>query len=142
MVNKVSSLFRKSALTALLAGVLLAFSPTGAMARVMATRAAATEEATMTAALEGTRVAVASTPAPGNSIAVGILPRWRLLSRGQVLRRLWRPLCRPLCLWLLRSRLHLRAPACGYYDSWGYWHAYAGCYVDPITRNDLAHIPR
>lgn len=23
------------------------------------------------------------------------------------------------------------APACGYYDRWGYWHAYPGCYVSP-----------
>ena len=26
------------------------------------------------------------------------------------------------------------APSCdpaGYYDQWGYWHAYPGCYADP-----------
>lgn len=22
-------------------------------------------------------------------------------------------------------------PACGYYDQWGYWHPYPGCYADP-----------
>jgi hypothetical protein len=23
------------------------------------------------------------------------------------------------------------APACGYYDRWGYWREYPGCYADP-----------
>jgi hypothetical protein len=22
-------------------------------------------------------------------------------------------------------------PACGFYDRWGYWHPYPGCYADP-----------
>jgi hypothetical protein len=136
MANKVIQFFRRSALTALLATALLALSPTGAMAQRGDHRGGGGEGHRGGQSYRGGSYAgprgynggggrYYSGPAyrGGGSYRGGGYNRGGRYYGGVYIA--------PYAYGYYAPAYPYAAPACGYYDRWGYWRVYPGCYADP-----------
>jgi hypothetical protein len=132
MANKAIQFLRKSALTALLATLLLALSPTGAMAQ------RGGHSGGGGGYRGGQSYRGGGYAGPRGSYGGGgryySAPGYRGGYRGGGYYRGGRyyggVYIAPYAYGYYPPAYPYAAPACGYYDAWGYWRVYPGCYAD------------
>ena len=124
MKNTIFGFFRKSALTAVIAGAMLALNPTGAMAQRGGHGGGGGFRGGGGGYRGGGAYRGGGNYYRGGGRYEGVRPR------GFVGRYYPRYYVAPYFGFGYYAPVYPYT-SCGYYDAWGYWHVYPGCYVNP-----------